>query len=100
MCHKFSDMTLGRRLTCDSYIGDRSVFLSLITSTLTSPVDLGTDAIIQTTLKEQLASDVSVLVVAHRLHSVMDADRIVSDHHSIFDLFAFSHEGTVGARFW
>ena len=44
----------------------------------TSSIDPKTDAVIQTSLREELGKDVTVLVVAHRLQTVMDADRIVS----------------------
>ena len=44
----------------------------------TSSIDHKTDAVIQTSLREELGKDVTVLVVAHRLQTVMDADRIVS----------------------
>ena len=33
---------------------------------------------IQKSLREELAKDVTVLTVAHRLQSIMDADKIVS----------------------
>ena len=39
--------------------------------------DYETDTVIQQFLREELGKDVTVLTVAHRLHSVMDADRIV-----------------------
>ncbi|PPQ71819.1 hypothetical protein CVT26_007733 [Gymnopilus dilepis] len=39
--------------------------------------DHETDTLIQTYLRTQLAPDVTVLTVAHRLRSVMDADRIM-----------------------
>ena len=40
--------------------------------------DYATDAIIQKSLREELGRDVTVLTVAHRLQSIMDADKIVS----------------------
>ncbi|KAI0705528.1 P-loop containing nucleoside triphosphate hydrolase protein, partial [Earliella scabrosa] len=39
--------------------------------------DYETDAIIQKSLREELGRDVTVLTVAHRLQSIMDADRIM-----------------------
>lgn len=44
---------------------------------LTLEVDYETDAIIQRSLREELGRDVTVLTVAHRLQSIMDADKIV-----------------------
>jgi ABC-type multidrug transport system fused ATPase/permease subunit len=41
-------------------------------------LDHETDAIIQNTLRRELGSDVTVLTIAHRLQTIMDADRIVS----------------------
>jgi ABC-type multidrug transport system fused ATPase/permease subunit len=35
------------------------------------------DAIIQRTLKSQLGADVTVITIAHRLRTIMDADKIV-----------------------
>ncbi|KAI0819311.1 multidrug resistance-associated ABC transporter [Trametes gibbosa] len=39
--------------------------------------DYATDAIIQNSLREELGRDVTVLTIAHRLQSIMDADRIM-----------------------
>ncbi|KAI9059152.1 multidrug resistance-associated ABC transporter [Trametes sanguinea] len=39
--------------------------------------DYDTDSIIQNTLREELGRDVTVLTVAHRLQSIMDADKIL-----------------------
>lgn len=49
----------------------------------TSSIDHKTDSVIQTSLREELGRDVTVLVVAHRLQTVMDADKIVSCFPSI-----------------
>ena len=40
-------------------------------------VDYETDAVIQRGLREALGRDVTVLTIAHRLRTVMDADKIV-----------------------
>lgn len=40
--------------------------------------DHETDSIIQNTLRRELGADVTVLTIAHRLQTIMDADRIVS----------------------
>ncbi|KAJ3511583.1 hypothetical protein NLJ89_g4015 [Agrocybe chaxingu] len=39
--------------------------------------DYKTDAVIQDTLRHQLSSDVTVITVAHRLQTIMDADKIM-----------------------
>jgi hypothetical protein len=39
--------------------------------------DHKTDSIIQATLRNELGSDTTVLTIAHRLQTIMDADKIV-----------------------
>ncbi|KAJ7645869.1 hypothetical protein B0H17DRAFT_1186847 [Mycena rosella] len=43
----------------------------------TSAIDYKTDAVIQASLRTELSSDTTVLTVAHRLHTIMDADKIM-----------------------
>lgn len=57
--------------------------------------DHETDALIQSTLRHHLGKDVTVLIVAHRLHTVIDADKIVrkylySESCETDNLFSFS----------
>ncbi|PPQ71032.1 hypothetical protein CVT26_011497, partial [Gymnopilus dilepis] len=47
----------------------------------TSAIDHKTDSVIQSSLRTELGPDVTVLTVAHRLQTIMDADKImVLDH--------------------
>ncbi len=39
--------------------------------------DYDTDAVIQSSLRNEVASDVTLLTVAHRLQTIMDYDKIV-----------------------
>ncbi|KAH9894788.1 multidrug resistance-associated ABC transporter [Cubamyces lactineus] len=49
----------------------------LILDEATSAIDYDTDGIIQNSLREELGRDVTVITVAHRLQSIMDADKIM-----------------------
>ena len=49
--------------------------------------DYDTDEIIQRSLREELGKDVTVLTVAHRLQSIMDADKIVSPNLILLHLY-------------
>ncbi|KAJ3508927.1 hypothetical protein NLJ89_g5494 [Agrocybe chaxingu] len=49
----------------------------LILDEATSAIDYKTDTIIQSTLREQLGKDVTIITVAHRLQTIMDADKIM-----------------------
>ena len=45
-------------------------------------LDYKTDSIIQATLRHQMGSDVTIITVAHRLQTIMDADKIVCSKYS------------------
>ncbi|KAJ7185322.1 multidrug resistance-associated ABC transporter [Mycena filopes] len=49
----------------------------LILDEATSAIDYTTDSIIQHSLREELPGDVSIITVAHRLQTIMDADKIM-----------------------
>ncbi|KAF7348331.1 Multidrug resistance-associated ABC transporter protein [Mycena sanguinolenta] len=49
----------------------------LILDEATSAIDYKTDSIIQNSLRQELRGDVSLLTVAHRLQTIMDADKIM-----------------------
>ncbi|KAJ6604251.1 hypothetical protein DFH09DRAFT_1300496 [Mycena vulgaris] len=49
----------------------------LILDEATSAIDYKTDTIIQSSLRNELPKDVSLLVVAHRLQTIMDVDKIM-----------------------
>ncbi|KAI0357911.1 P-loop containing nucleoside triphosphate hydrolase protein [Trametes cingulata] len=49
----------------------------LILDEATSAIDYETDSIIQTSLRTELGKDVTLLTVAHRLQTIMDADKIM-----------------------
>jgi ABC-type multidrug transport system fused ATPase/permease subunit len=44
---------------------------------LNSRIDYNTDTIIQESLRKELGKDVTVITIAHRLRTIMDADKIV-----------------------
>lgn len=44
---------------------------------VTIPLDYKTDSVIQRSLRTQLGPDTTVITIAHRLQTIMDADRIV-----------------------
>lgn len=48
----------------------------------TSAIDYKTDAVIQKSLRNELKKDVTIITVAHRLQTIMDADKIVRSPHS------------------
>ncbi|TFK30740.1 ATP-binding cassette transporter [Coprinopsis marcescibilis] len=49
----------------------------LILDEATSAIDHKTDGVIQSSLRNQLGKDVTLLTVAHRLQTIMDADKIM-----------------------
>ncbi|KAJ6594858.1 P-loop containing nucleoside triphosphate hydrolase protein [Mycena capillaripes] len=49
----------------------------LILDEATSAIDYATDSIIQNSLRQELRGDVSLITVAHRLQTIMDADKIM-----------------------
>ncbi|KAK7062494.1 ATP-binding cassette transporter [Favolaschia claudopus] len=49
----------------------------LILDEATSAIDYKTDGIIQTSLRTELKSDVTVITVAHRLQTILDSDKIM-----------------------
>ncbi|KAG6906812.1 hypothetical protein DXG01_011996 [Tephrocybe rancida] len=65
------------RITLDSAVARSGSNLSFGASLATSAIDYKTDSIIQASLRTQLNKDVTVITVAHRLQTIMDADRIM-----------------------
>ncbi|KAJ7034289.1 P-loop containing nucleoside triphosphate hydrolase protein [Mycena alexandri] len=49
----------------------------LILDEATSAIDYKTDSVIQTSLRNELKSDVTVITVAHRLQTILDSDKIM-----------------------
>ncbi|CAL1696193.1 unnamed protein product [Somion occarium] len=49
----------------------------LILDEATSAIDYETDTVIQTSLRKELDKDVTLLTIAHRLQTIMDADKIM-----------------------
>ncbi|KAH9945600.1 hypothetical protein B0H21DRAFT_822934 [Amylocystis lapponica] len=49
----------------------------LILDEATSAIDYETDTVIQTSLRRELNKDVTLITVAHRLQTIMDADKIM-----------------------
>ncbi|KAJ7164522.1 hypothetical protein C8R46DRAFT_1193124 [Mycena filopes] len=49
----------------------------LILDEATSAIDYKTDAVIKSSLRNELPAETTLITVAHRLHSIMDADKIM-----------------------
>lgn len=49
----------------------------LILDEATSAIDYETDSIIQNSLRNQVAKDVTIITIAHRLQTIMDSDKIM-----------------------
>ena len=49
-------------------------------------LDYETDAVIQSSLRNELKSDVTVITVAHRLQTIMDSDKIVKCPPLLYEL--------------
>lgn len=54
--------------------------------TATSAIDYETDAVIQNSLRTNLGPDVTLFTIAHRLQTIMDADKIVGHLYCTFIL--------------
>lgn len=65
----------------------------------TSAIDYKTDSVIQTSLRNELGGDVTLITVAHRLQTIMDADKIVSNSFDIIRGGVLTYP-TDGARCW
>ena len=64
-------------------------------------LDYKTDSIIQATLRHQMSADVTIITVAHRLQTIMDADKIVSSIVIIsFSSPTFYWAWTVDGAWW
>ncbi|VDC06819.1 unnamed protein product [Peniophora sp. CBMAI 1063] len=59
----------------------------LILDEATSSIDYETDAAIQRSLRTELSGDVTLLTVAHRLATIMDADKIINSYLSFSSVF-------------
>ena len=65
--------------------------LPVVVHTTEFHADYKTDTIIQDSLRHSLGSDVTIITVAHRLQTIMDADKIVRLAH-VHQLFFLTFE--------
>ena len=61
-----------------SAIGTYATCVSCLLLHIHALADYETDAVIQSSLRNELGSNVTVITVAHRLQTIMDSDKIVS----------------------
>ena len=57
----------------------------------TSAIDYETDSVIQESLRNELSNDVTLLTIAHRLHTIMDSDKIVGVLALLYTIHFLTH---------
>ena len=74
-----------------SAIGNTSLVLILSESSLAynQAADYKTDTVIQTSLRNELKGDVTLITVAHRLQTIIDADKVVRGSFLPFPIKAY-----------
>ena len=60
--------------------------------------DYETDTVIQTSLRKELKKDTTLLIVAHRLQTIMDADKIV--RHFFMTHSVLTHKSVIHLRWY
>lgn len=66
----------------------------MLVTSATSAIDYKTDTVIQASLRTELKPDVTVITVAHRLQTILDSDKIVSQNrpfHTILTNLSLVH---------